>query len=63
MDSSATIRTGEHPSDPHIVKNEPSKGKTIGFAIVIILGLGGLVVAGVGVGGYLQVGSQQSQSG
>ena len=60
MDSSATIRTGEHSSDSHIVKNEPSKGKTIGFAIVIILGLGGLAVAGVGLGGYLQAGSLSS---
>ena len=60
MDSSATIRTGERSSDSHIVKNEPSKGKTIGFAIVIILGLGGLAVAGVGLGGYLQAGSLSS---
>ena len=28
----------------------------IGFAIVIILGLGGLAVAGIGLGGYLQTG-------
>lgn len=60
MDSSATIRTGEHSSNHNIVKNEPSEGKTIGFAIVIILGFGSLVVAGVGLGGYLQAGSLSS---
>lgn len=59
MDGSAAIRTGEHSSDSH-VKNELSKGKTIGFAIVIILGFGGLAVAGVGLGGYLQAGSLSS---
>jgi hypothetical protein len=59
-DSSATIRIGKHSFDSHIVKNEPSKGKTRGFAIVIILGLGGLAVAGVGLGGYLQAGSLSS---
>ena len=59
--SSATPRTGEYSSDPHVVNNEPSKGKTIGFAIVIILGLlSGLAVAGVGLGGYLQAGSLSS---
>jgi len=57
MANSTSIRTEEHPSNLRIVKNEPSKGKVIGFALVIILGLGGLVVAGVGLGGYLQAGS------
>jgi hypothetical protein len=60
VDTSATIGTGGHSSDPHIVKNKPSKGKAIGFAIVVILGLGGLAVAGVGLGGYLQAGSLSS---
>jgi hypothetical protein len=60
MATTATIRTGEHSSIPNSVKNEPSKGKTIGFAIVIILSLGGLVVGGVGLGGYLQAGSLSS---
>src|SRR6478609_8544613 len=53
-------RTGDYSSDLPIVKNEPSKGKTIGFAIVIILGLGGLALAGEGLGGYLQAGSLSS---
>lgn len=57
MASSTPIRTGEYSSDSHVIKNEPSKGKTIAFAILIILGLGGLAVAGVGLGGYLQAGS------
>jgi hypothetical protein len=60
MDSSATIGTGKQVLDPPIVKHKPSKGKTIGFAIVIILGLGCLAVAGVGLGGYLQAGSFSS---
>ena len=59
MGSSTAIRTGKHASDSN-VKNEPSKGKTIGFAIVIILGLGGLAVAGLGLGGYVQAGSLSS---
>jgi hypothetical protein len=48
------IKTRDLSSDSHSVKNELSKGKTIGFAIVIILVLGSLAVAGVGLGGYLQ---------
>lgn len=36
---------------------EPSKFKSFGFAVVIIFGLGGLAVAGVGVGGLLSAGS------
>jgi len=54
--SSATPRTGGYSSNPHVANNESSKGKTIGFAIVIILGLGGLAVVGVGLGGF---GAQQ----
>jgi len=60
MDSSASIRTKEHSSNPNFVKNEPSNAKTIGFAILIILSLGGLVVAGIGLGGYLQVSALSS---
>jgi hypothetical protein len=61
MDSSTTIRrTGKLSSEPQAIKNEPSKGRTIGFAIVIILGLGGLAMAGVGLSGYLQAGSLSS---
>ncbi len=36
---------------------EKSNRKSIGFAVVIIVGLGGLAVAGVGLGRYVQVGS------
>lgn len=39
------------------VENEPSKFKTFGFAVLIIFGIGGLVVAGVGTGGLLHAGS------
>lgn len=39
------------------VENEPSKFKTLGFAVLIIFGVGGLVVAGIGTGGLLQAGS------
>ncbi|MFC2049064.1 hypothetical protein ACFLR2_00100 [Chlamydiota bacterium] len=60
MDSSATRITGRHSFAPHVIKSEPSQCKTIGFAIVIILGLGSLAVAGVGLGGYLPVGSLSS---
>jgi hypothetical protein len=49
--------TEELPSDSHITKNKPSRGKTIGFAIVVILFLSSLAVAGIGIGGYLQAGS------
>ncbi len=38
-------------------ENEPSKFKTLGFAVLIIFGIGGLAVAGVGTGGLLQAGS------
>lgn len=37
--------------------NPPSKLKTYGFALVIIVGIGALAVAGVGVAGYFQVGA------
>jgi hypothetical protein len=60
MASPATVRTEEHSSNHTIVKNKPSTRKTIGFAIVTILGLGSLVAAGVGLGGYLQAGSLSS---
>ena len=43
-----------------ITRKAPSKRKVIGFAIVIILGLGGLALAGVGLGGYLRAGSHTS---
>ncbi len=45
-----------HPSSS-IYMPKPSGGKVIGIAIVIILGLGGLAVAGVGLGGHLRVSS------
>jgi hypothetical protein len=38
-------------------ENEPSKFKTFGFAVLIIFGIGGLVIAGVGTGGLLHAGS------
>jgi hypothetical protein len=41
------------PPDAQNKQNEPTQAKTIGFAIAIIIGIGGLAVAGVGVGGYL----------
>lgn len=41
----------ELPSDLYIINNPPLKWKTLGFAVVIILGIGALVVAGVGIGG------------
>lgn len=34
----------------------PSQGRQFGFAIVIILGIGGLIAAGVGLAGYFQLG-------
>jgi hypothetical protein len=43
----------ENPANPTNNKNEPTHRKTIGFAIAIIVGIAGLVVAGVGVGGCL----------
>lgn len=52
METSTAIRRGEHSSDLHVI-NEFSTAKSISFAIVIILGLGGLAVAGAGVSGYL----------
>ncbi|MEZ5315046.1 MAG: hypothetical protein R3E91_02390 [Chlamydiales bacterium] len=39
----------DHPSKS---KTSPSKGKSYGFAILIIVAIGGLVVAGVGVSHY-----------
>ncbi len=39
------------------LNTEPSEEKIIGCAITIILAIGGLVTAGIGAGGYLQVGS------
>jgi hypothetical protein len=42
-----------NPANPTNIKDEPTQENTIGFAIAIIIGIGGLVVAGVGVGGCL----------
>ena len=42
-----------------ITKGVP-KGRVIGFAIIIILSLGGLAVTGVGLGGFLQAGALKS---
>lgn len=44
-------------SHSHSINIPSSKWKTLGFAIVIILGIGGLAVAGVGLGG---LGAHQS---
>jgi hypothetical protein len=57
MDSSATspIMRSEECLLPNSQATN-SKGKTICFAIAIILSLGGLAVAGIGLGGYLQIG-------
>ncbi len=55
MFHSAIRGTGEHASDSPIIK--PFQGKSIGFVFVIILGLGGLAVAGVGLSGYLRAGT------
>lgn len=37
--------------------NNPSKYNNLRFAVLIVLGIGGLAVAGIGVGGLLQAGS------
>ena len=47
---------GEFPIG-HLENSQPYRPKAIAVAIVIILGLGGLVVAGVGLSGYLGAGS------
>lgn len=47
------IKTDAIHSDSNTNKNESSKGKIIGFAIVIITGIGSMIVFGVGVGSYL----------
>lgn len=39
------------------VNNPPSKWKTLGFAIAIIVGISGFAVAGIGLIGYLKVGA------
>ncbi|HEY4832974.1 MAG TPA: hypothetical protein VIH61_10495 [Waddliaceae bacterium] len=60
MDSSTSkVGSGEFPNS-HPVNNPPSKLKTFWFAIAIIVGLGSLAAAGVGLGGYLQAGSLSS---
>ena len=43
-----------------VPKGKVPKGKVMGFAIIIILSLGGLAVAGVGLGGFLQAGALKS---
>ena len=54
--ASCIVRLG-NSSCFHALKN-PSPGcKTLGCALVIILGIGGMVIAGLGLRGYLQVGS------
>jgi len=54
MSRSASIEGGEHSFTPPIVNKEPSKWKAFGFAVLIIVGMGGLVAAGIGLGGHLQ---------
>jgi hypothetical protein len=41
----------------HISNNPPSKLKTYGFAIAIIVGICGLAVGGIGLAGYFHVGA------
>lgn len=56
MESSATNpSTFDHTEYAFVRTNDFSPCKAIGFAIVIILGVGGLAVAGAGVAGYLKV--------
>jgi hypothetical protein len=50
------VGSGIFPSTQN-AKNEPSKFKTLGFAVLIIFGVGGLAVAGIGAGGLLHAGS------
>ena len=51
MESSASIPTGDLNRDTY-PNNHLSKWKTYGFAIAIIVVIGGLAVAGVGLGGF-----------
>ena len=56
METSASkVGSGEIQQDLRL-NNSPSKLKTYGFAILIIVGIGGLVAAGFGLGAF---GTQQ----
>ncbi len=60
MDSSASseLRTGNvYRPDESTHNSPPSKLKTYGFIIAIIVGIGGLAVGGAGVAGYFHVGA------
>lgn len=54
MSGPSVIGTKERSSNLYTTRNEPSKEtiETIGIATIIILSLGGLAVAGVGLGGF-----------
>jgi len=47
-------------SDQYQVTSEPSKTQILGFAVLIILGIGGLAGAGIGAGGLFHAGALSS---
>jgi hypothetical protein len=56
--SSSELRTGNvYRPDESTHNSSPSKLKTYGFIIAIIVGVGGLAVGGAGVAGYFHVGA------
>ena len=56
------VEPGELLAGQRNVNLPPSKWKTLGVALAIILGIGGLAVAGIGLSGYLQAGAFNSLS-
>lgn len=61
MDSSAS-KLGSGEIHPHVLASPPSTVKTYGFAIAIIVGIGGLAIGAAGVAGYFQVGALRNMA-
>jgi len=60
MTNTTISKTGASVPFIDSTKNNPSKCTTLGFAIALIVGIGGLIVAGVGGGGLFHVGALSS---